>query len=65
MAMGKVSELLTPEQAAAYLGEIPTATLAWWRARGRGPKFIKIGRAVRYRASHLDEYLSAGERNPS
>ena len=40
--------MLTPEEAAAYLG-IKVQTLAAWRT-GRGPTlhFVKVGRSVRY-----------------
>jgi excisionase family DNA binding protein len=47
----------TPE-AAAYLNVQPS-TLEQWRWNGRGPRFCKIGRSVRYRQSDLDEFLNA------
>lgn len=60
--------LLTPESAGRYLGgdekPIPLTTLAWWRHVGKGPRYLKSGRAVRYRRSWLDTYLAAGERDP-
>lgn len=40
--------LLLPQQAAEILG-VKVQTLAEWRLNGRGPPFIKLGRAVRYR----------------
>lgn len=49
------STLKTPE-AAAYLNVQP-ATLEQWRWNGRGPKFVKIGRSVRYRQADLDAFL--------
>lgn len=57
-------DLLTPEQASNYLMGTPPATLQWWRAMGRGPKYVKFGRRVYYRRSHLDEFIAAGERVP-
>lgn len=52
---------LTTPEAANYLSVQPT-TLEVWRVQGRGPRFLKLGRAVRYRQSDLDAYLSAGSR---
>lgn len=52
------SALLTPKQAAEYLG-IPETTLAQWRSQRRGPPFIKLElRLVRYRMVDLQTYLS-------
>lgn len=59
--MENQSELLSPEQASAYLGKTPAATLQWWRAKGRGPKYVKLGRKVYYRRSDLEAFISAGE----
>lgn len=47
--------LRTPE-AAAYLNVQP-ATLEQWRWNGRGPRFAKIGRSVRYRLADLEAFL--------
>jgi len=33
------------------------AVLANWRYLGRGPKFIKIGKSVRYRVADVEEWL--------
>jgi hypothetical protein len=30
-----------------------------WRYAGRGPRFIKLGRMVRYRVADVDELLRA------
>jgi excisionase family DNA binding protein len=45
----------TPE-AAAYLG-LAVSTLNKWRCYGSGPKFLKLGRSVRYRRSELDQFV--------
>lgn len=51
------SGLLTPEQAAAYLG-IKPATLAVWRSTNRRKlAFVKIGGNVRYRRQDLDQFI--------
>jgi len=50
--------LLTPKEAAEFLG-IPLGTLAQWRSQRRGPPYIKLEeRLVRYRRSDLEKYLS-------
>lgn len=51
------ASLLTPEQASEYLS-IPIGTLANWRYRGEGPRYVKAGRLIRYRAVDLDSWLS-------
>jgi excisionase family DNA binding protein len=48
--------LLTPGQVASYLG-VPQGTLANWRYLGRGPRFARVGRHVRYAAGDLAAWL--------
>jgi predicted DNA-binding transcriptional regulator AlpA len=48
--------ILTTPQAALYLG-LAVSTLNKWRCFGAGPKFLKLGRAVRYRREDLDSFL--------
>lgn len=55
-------DLLTPTQLAEKLGN-PVGTLAYWRYMGQGPKFVKIGRNVRYRTSDVDAWLTAQTRS--
>ena len=51
-----------PRQASAYL-KISTSTLAKWRIYDGKLPFVKIGnRAVRYRKSDLDEFMTANLR---
>jgi predicted DNA-binding transcriptional regulator AlpA len=45
-------KLLTTEEAAALLGLRPH-TLAHYRWRGIGPRFMKVGRRVRYQEQDL------------
>jgi excisionase family DNA binding protein len=53
------SELLTPRQAAEFLGVKPQ-TLSIWRITGRhGLPFLKIGDSVKYSRAALDEWKSA------
>lgn len=46
----------SPEFAAEYLG-IKIQTLANWRVEGRGPKFYRVGRLVRYRIEDLEAWI--------
>ena len=49
--------LLTPSEAAAYIG-VTENTLSVWRCVGRySIQFVKVGRLVRYRKSALDAFL--------
>lgn len=51
--------LMTDKEAAEYLS-LSTSTLAVWRCTKREDlPFIKLGRAVRYRLSDLDNWLLA------
>jgi excisionase family DNA binding protein len=55
----EMSRLLTRKEAAEYLGLKPQ-TLATWAITGRyGLPVVKCGRAVRYRLSDLENWLSA------
>lgn len=56
-------ELLTPAEAAAAT-KIPQKTLEAWRCQGCGPRYVKLGRAVRYRSADLLSWIEAGARSP-
>jgi excisionase family DNA binding protein len=49
---------LTESQVAERLG-LSVATLRAWRHRGTGPRFLRFGRAVRYLAADIDEFIRA------
>jgi hypothetical protein len=50
--------LLNRKEAAAYLGGLSPGTLAVWDCTGRyNLRPVKIGSAVRYRKSVLDQFL--------
>lgn len=51
------AELLAAAEAAKLLRQKPQ-TLAAWRCHGRGPEFIKIGRAVFYRREAISAWLA-------
>ena len=52
-----MDKLLTLAEVAEVLG-VPTATLYQWRHRGTGPRGIRVGRHVRYRAADVEEWLA-------
>lgn len=53
---GKPEPLLTEIQAAELLN-LSTRTLQAWRIKGGGPRFLKLGRAIRYRQADLNGWL--------
>jgi excisionase family DNA binding protein len=55
------SELIDEPTLASRLG-VSRSTLQSWRYNGRGPRFIKLGRMVRYRTTDIDAYLRANTR---
>ena len=52
--------LLNRTEAAERL-RVKAQTLANWAIAGQGPKFLKLGRAVRYRPQDLRQWLSQCE----
>ena len=52
------NEPLTEGDAAARLG-LKVATLRAWRHQRRGPAFVRLGRAIRYLTTDIDEFLHA------
>jgi predicted DNA-binding transcriptional regulator AlpA len=55
------SDLLDEAKLAARL-DLSRATLQNWRYAGKGPRYIKIGRLIRYRNPDVDAYLKAQTR---
>ena len=51
------NQFLTRKQAAEFLC-LQKCTLEAWAIRGGGPAFVKFGRAVRYRISDLENYIT-------
>ena len=58
----EIDPLLHPAQVAKLLS-VSLSWLAKSRLTGTGPRFIKIGRAVRYAASAVRDYILSRQRN--
>lgn len=50
--------MFTVKEAAEYLG-VSHITLNRWRCTGESPIFAKMGGAVRYQKSDLDDYIAS------
>lgn len=57
--------LLNDEQASKYLGFKNPNSLKNMRSRGYGPKFVRLGRFVRYRIEDLDKYIDENLVDPA
>lgn len=55
------NSLLTTLEAAEFL-RIEKRTLENWRVSGRGPSFVRLGGAVRYKIVALEKFISENER---
>ena len=55
--------LMDEFQAGRYIGgersPVSPRTLQRWRLEGTGPKFVSVGRLIRYQRSSLDLWLSS------
>lgn len=58
-----MEKLLSNDELARFLG-VPPKTLAHWRYLGKGPRFVPIGRYVRYRECDVDSWLAKQARLP-
>lgn len=51
-----MNDVWEPEEVSDLL-KVPQGTLANWRYLGKGPRFVKVGRRVRYRRSDVEAWL--------
>jgi predicted DNA-binding transcriptional regulator AlpA len=58
----EIDQLLHPPHVAKLLG-VSSSWLAKSRLNGTGPRFIKIGRAVRYAHSAVRDFILSRQRN--
>jgi excisionase family DNA binding protein len=56
--------LAEPPELAAYLN-VPERTIGQWRRARKGPKWVLVGKHVRYRWGDVDSWLASqeGQRN--
>ena len=54
---------LVNEIEAARILDLSPLTLRKWRWAGKGPRFVKIGAAVRYDLADLTTFIEAGRHN--
>ncbi len=54
--------LIDTDDLAKYLGN-EVNTCEGWRLKGIGPRYIKVGRLVRYRIEDIDLWLQSQTRN--
>lgn len=57
-SLSKLPEMLNEHQVAEYLS-MSVATLRRWRLFRQGPKFLKIGSAVRYKREDVDAWIGS------
>ena len=57
-----IDRLMTPAETASQLG-VSLSWLAKARLSGDGPRYVKIGRSVRYTDSYVREYLRSRTRS--
>ncbi len=55
------SDFKTTQETAKLLG-LKKGTLETWRYHGKGPKFHKIGRYVRYSMVDIEDFIQASRR---
>lgn len=53
------------EREVEELGLASRRTLQSWRLLGRGPRYIKVSRSVRYRLGDIEEWLAAQTVTPA
>ena len=51
-------KIVSSEEAAQYLDR-PVGTLANWRSKGIGPRFVKLDRRVGYRLCDLEKFVES------
>ena len=59
---GTPVKLMTPRELAEFL-QVDPERLYEWRRKGDGPRFVKLGRDVRYRRADVHAWLEANLRS--
>jgi hypothetical protein len=50
-------DIVTQDELAATL-QVTKGTLREWRRQGKGPDFVRIGKAIFYRVKDVQEYIA-------
>jgi hypothetical protein len=58
-----VERLENPPWLAERLG-VPLKTLAVWRSQGKGPRYVRVGKHVRYDPRDVEAWIRAQTRDP-
>lgn len=58
-ALPTAPQLLRTPEAAAYTG-LSVSSLTKFRCAGKGPRFVRLCGAVRYRPQDLDDWMAGG-----
>lgn len=58
------TDLIDETALAERLG-VSRSTLQGWRYAGRGPRYLKIGRLIRYRNADVDRFVDGSARGAS
>ena len=53
---------LLTEQELADILEVDHRTIVQWRAEGRGPDYVKLGRGIYYRVSDISNWVNVNVR---
>ena len=61
--LAEFPSLLLPKQAAHTLS-VTEHTLAQWRSDGFGPKYVRVGRLIRYKAADVAAWVQARSVTP-
>src|SRR5688500_13737685 len=56
--LSETTRALTEREVAELLG-LSVATLRAWRHRGKGPRFLRLGRSVRYLPADVADFVRA------
>lgn len=59
MATANTLEILLNEQAVARITGLSLASVRRWRLLRQGPKYLKIGAAVRYKPEDVSKWLES------
>ena len=61
----ELSGILTEREAAAMIVDLRPQTLAKWRLRRKGPKYLKLGGKIRYRVIDIEQWMQASLVDPA